>query len=1439
MATLNQLKKLAKKTQPLTWKGPIEQQRQASDQQQKNFLGRFALAIDDYHSAERKLKTLKDDGTPDERGITKTDRAKYDAASKKTSIADMWEERYGDLYNPQRDGIIKRSLKLANLRSRLQSERHLKATADRVRHINILQNSIKRLNNANNADIKKLNRRFVEVHVNIVIQTQQGDNPIHPWHFTYGTKITSDEPSVKNHAVKKLLDAFDDMLRSYTRAADLGNGAQLISSILDGTVNPKKNIHIVYQEDYLEDPPYAKYPYIWSYEPVFKSSINGTGVIVANRDQAPNVYGLTNVATGDYGCVISTLSYVTNTPQHEIYKRFCDIVGTEAYEITDETPEDELDYFVQDLEGSAGYSPQQLADYLTKHCKNLRWYIHVNYVTDIIGPDIKRKTHNYKTQHFTFLNDHIYLGKLEYGRIDAKGKEPWVLEADDDYKDILGTQSIVYVKGLEQGKSLNNLVIQMIKDGKQPQIEPGPTGIKKIMLENTVFVEYDDYNERREFVQRMTEIYPHHHEFRRGFNDQPWSRIATAEMEAAGVHLPESFDNLDARRVIKMFTTAPFTGAINSPTGAPLHHIDIKSAYLQWCISHEDANIGVFHAVDDFVCLSTAQTHTYGNFEQTQQIPDLPLRAKVADMILDNAVGEVLLDDFSVHGYHIKRMIWPSYTVKLLLNKNWIQSRHIVAWRQASQSCPVTLLSNYMKKMVIEAGDNYKTVYTRLFGMLGLSEQQSFEGFLTTSDEQCAQALRSHAGYQRKIIDEENQIYMLYKIETEQKLENFNPFFRFVASGSIFLLLELVDRMMTIDPTWRIISSRTDNVYFEGSEFHFDTLDNYLQSEWGFEYGDLEWKSFPLAKWEDPKPHTIVTENHEPRMEDISPPGGYQGTLKTGVAGCGKSRDMRKQLQSIIAEGHQQKQKVLMIAPTHKVRIAMEDVKKLLENPIVTQGDAVIPGAANNEAVKIKNNHVSIKIVIFAQLDVLYAKGNLANKFDHIFVDEFSMMGSTEYKLLCVLVNNNPAVELTVYGEQAQLPGIGRVWLDTDSPGFHTLLPRRVQMPYKFEGPNEGRMSQRQYDAIMELLNTGKLPESLLARVRPESDIKEFYEHNIAFTNKKCVKVGKPIIESAQIDKPWYVCVNLPKLKIFNGTTITDADKILYNLIEGEQVIPNTCLTYYRSQGQTFNKPGCIYQSDHKFATLNHLYVALSRWRDLDQFWIVGNIDKLREKTWEPFVYTRELSKDESQNPDQFGTLPYTVDLEPIWEGNVPQHFVIYYITDDVMKVNYIGQTACKGSTEADEIAAMEKRLKEHQRSPLNKDLISDAAKIQLVVRLDSVKGHKKLLMIEKYWTQKYKNIDGYKTINRLNIEEEKPVIKPAPAMHVDLKQLQMSTVNYKNPKELRWQAGKGLKNITQKRTANDEYDRAEHTRKINEWLMTEGIKIDRIKKKMEALKMI
>jgi hypothetical protein len=54
------------------------------------------------------------------------------------------------------------------------------------------------------------------------------------------------------------------------------------------------------------------------------------------------------------------------------------MLGFEAYEITDDITDDELDYFIQDLEGSTGYSPEQLAEYLTKYCKNLRWYIHVN-----------------------------------------------------------------------------------------------------------------------------------------------------------------------------------------------------------------------------------------------------------------------------------------------------------------------------------------------------------------------------------------------------------------------------------------------------------------------------------------------------------------------------------------------------------------------------------------------------------------------------------------------------------------------------------------------------------------------------------------------------------------------------------------------------------------------------------------------------------------------------------------------------------------------------------------------------------------------------------------------------------------------------------------------------------------------------------------------------
>lgn len=269
--------------------------------------------------------------------------------------------------------------------------------------------------------------------------------------------------------------------------------------------------------------------------------------------------------------------------------------------------------------------------------------------------------------------------------------------------------------------------------------------------------------------------------------------------------------------------------------------------------------------------------------------------------------------------------------------------------------------------------------------MLGLNEQQSFEGFITTSEEQCAQALNSPVGYRRKILDEEAKIYMLYKVDTVQRPENFNPFFRFVSSGSVVLLLELVSKMKTIDPTWYIVSSRTDNVYFEGSEYHFDELDEYIKTKWGFEDEiNLKWVENPYAKWDIVKEKSIVYENHEPRMEAPFP-FNFNGSLITGVAGCGKSRDMAKKMQAICVDGESAMQKVLMIAPTHKVRIAMEEIKSQITGATVVAKDlhtdedvAVTKQNDNNVVIEVKNTAVSIRIMIFDQLKVLYAKGTLS-----------------------------------------------------------------------------------------------------------------------------------------------------------------------------------------------------------------------------------------------------------------------------------------------------------------------------------------------------------------------------------------------------------------------------------------------------------------------------
>lgn len=217
------------------------------------------------------------------------------------------------------------------------------------------------------------------------------------------------------------------------------------------------------------------------------------------------------------------------------------------------------------------------------------------------------------------------------------------------------------------------------------------------------------------------------------------------------------------------------------------------------------------------------------------------------------------------------------------------------------------------------------------------------------------------------------------------------------------------------------------------------------------------------------------------------------------------------------------------------------------------------------------------------------------------------------------------------------------------------------------------------------------------------------------------------------------------------------------------------------------------------------------------------------------------------------GCIDYDQELEPVWEGNRPVHNLIYYITDDTLKTNYIVQTSYPAwivenegkdnerlvyiprSAELDK-KAIDKRLKEHRKSDLNKELISENAKIDIIVYKYAVKGHQKVNRIEKYWTGKYKNTDGYKTINRLNVKEEQEVDKAAPPMHVDLKQLQLPGIRT-TVRQLRWQAGKGLPEITVTRTKNGKFDSIEMDKKIQKWLKETGVTIPRIKAKMDALK--
>ncbi len=1358
-------------------------------------------------SLQEYKEALDHDGVVNRNRTSSADERKASAVklqAHKVGLKLFWERHFGQDTWESGDQIGIKALKIANLKRVYNTERKFAVTPGRKAYLKDLTRQISTLND----DIDRISRRFtqdsVEVSISFTIYVDQYGRT-HPYRFFYGkdgdSRFVANTPKAIENAKFDLLREFENKLMRYLWCIEPGNNLGTIYHLYNGSSPPgtdKKKWH--------EDHKWSYGTYLDSLRDIqvhVHHSILGRR-IVANARAAPDVHNLRSPSYSNYGCVTSGLHEVCGDDQFAISKFLCKAAGIEPYDPLDDVSAEEMKEFYPEIDvRDMGFSPEQVAEFL--RTKKNPATIHVPFVETIHIPSPRK---DLKHLHFTFMNKHFYIGTPSFPKISFAGRTSVVMNRfqTDDWQELVGQHNIVYIP---ETITLVDLAQKMINAGQVPNIEAGTYGPSKLLLQDTVFVEDDGYEARQGLVESLNNKFPYAHDFLQG-HTQSWLAIANAVVEANNIRLKTSYDNINARRFLRTFKMAPLTRFLNEPTSEP-RIIDNKSAYVQVVVKHHDAPIGVFNSSTnyDFVCDDEVE------------------QRRVAQNILKGMIGEALLDEFTVFGYLNKMTAgWPSYWVKILLEKGWISHTHILAWRQCSEKTTAGVLKEAVQclKEATDDDDDAKTLYTRFFGGLGITETTTTEGMLVNDKVHIAQAKKR--GYrEQQILDE---WFMLYKTNRTQVLENQAPYFRFVVAGSIILLLELVEDLLKVDPLMRICCSRVDSVVFN-SALPSRAFEGLMQKKWRILVG-TEWVENDRAKWDTFKPTKVLKENHEVTNPEVNDP--YcdimfnQNWLYDGMAGCRKSHFMEEQLSSIVEDELVSKPKILLVSAEHSIKLQMLDIAKRVTNG-VEYGKAL-------DNVKVKSDKASITVTIFDQLKARYFAGVLKNKFDYIFIDEFSKMSDWHFMILNFLVDASPGCVVQCFGDDRQCHSANKVQQDINSPGWLTLFPNRKTIEYQFEGPRKGRMDKAQHDANVELVTTRKMNEAFLRRVTRDP-IKPT-RRSLAFTNQMCAKIDATLPAELRDPKPWIVIKASQATGLVKGMRITDEEKNQLKMrsfaetqnIATCDVVPYSCMTFDRVQGETIDEAINVYELDHGAISLNQAYVGLSRNRNLEQINIVGDVEKLSKKVW-------RWQRSE-------------IEVEDVYKPQEDQPLLIYHMTTRSKKTTHVGfchrEIANEDCDDVDSaLKAMERRLDEHKKDPKNAPFLADDTEMRLVALFWAAPVSVKRKQIETYWIQKLWGWEGYKTINREGAPKPaKPVLNKVEAKR-DVKERGDSELPDGLPcikvdekaKKVIWEIQRSKRCPVEKKfavafTADREDDKRKLVEKVTQWLMTEGIKIEFVK---------
>lgn len=1008
-------------------------------------------------------------------------------------------------------------------------------------------------------------------------------------------------------------------------------------------------------------------------------TLGGNLDMILNSDDAPHIEGLKSF-TGEYGCVVETLSMITGKPRITIHDEFAEMNGLPKLmeSISDDVCE--VNEMIA-VTGVKGFSTNQMIDYMNKYMKNYTWHIHSPLCESMHSS--KTKTHNKLSVDFTILNNHLYVGKYLTTRISIKDMDYQCVDLGANWKDtvdelIASNERVVVYIG---DHDLDEIAWWIkIKHNTLASVEPAEHGIEKLKIGNVVFAHGNEYVERKSFYEKLSLKYPMIADFKCDFADHQYTTMARAEFEHLYGELPRSFDSCRERELYRKYRTGPFIGHVAKQTLADefIGHIDLDKCYAAVVLENVEAKIPVFRCNDYAVELIDERNRKYAS----------------EWIVNGELIGEVCIDEFKWNGFEVKKQWWPVQFAKDLLQYKAISFHHLCYIRQATQYHTLKEVANYTKHVLTQYPNESKNLYTRFYGMFGVNENKHYSGFLTTD---CQYAVDGIAvGY--KYHEVCTGIYMVYKKSSINILDNVNPVFRYIVCGSIMRMITIANRLKMIDRSMNILSARVDGIYYESKNISdwdvVNNIEDYIGTPWDIEHNGVK-RTFRIAKWEDVKTRNLIKANPI-GMDDESI---YQhhdfskNKCMFGPPGVGKSRTIAESSALFIG-------KTLGTCETNMIR---GELKKVLS------------GVSN---VTVRN---------FAELRVRWEKNKLKDVYDRIIIDEFSTMGDSEWAIINVLMNQSPKCELSIYGDPNQLKGVKRhrVCVKT-SPMVRFLIPNDpIKMKYEFKevsGYNTiGRMNRQLYYAVKEFFKSGKLPDVLLNRIVSEAP--GIYSRNVAATNAMCRSIGAKLeAQGLKVEKQ-FICTRNDKFRRFNnGDEITMQQFIEWKLTN-DDVIPSICCTAHKAQGKTFChiecdqrvfEPGCIYEAN--LMTLEGLYVCMSRWGRVEDFWIIGDKDKLMNHVW-------------VSEPDEPRRL---VELQ----CNMASMFAIYLIKETERKHLYVGITECASGSDEDVLDAINGRLKEHIN--YHPDVIGPSSTTSEICRLRIIRNHQKLKDYETYWVNKY-----------------------------------------------------------------------------------------------------